>query len=156
MHDHGAVVQRAFAGEPNYLLGAFRCHAFGKMNDEWPRYGWRTKRSDISLLYLQRMLPIEISQNSNREAVVKDLGNIRVVLADRGHACQQVSDRAPPQADVLWNGAVLTDRRLVGLVNVVRPFGKIAGATSAKPRGQRELQVGVGVHPTGQQQKPPL
>ena len=69
-------------------------------------------------------------------------------MADRGHAAQQVFERAPPEPYRFGHAQLLTDRTAAGMVDVARPGGGIRVGAPAQLREEVELQVVVGVDQT--------
>ena len=72
-------------------------------------------------------------------------------MADRGHAADEILQRAPPQPDGLGHAKVLADGAALGMVDVAGPFGGVSVGTATERRKEIELQVVMRVNQSGQQ-----
>src|SRR5450759_5023311 len=97
------------------------------------------------------MRPPEAADYAHGKAGIKNVRFVRIVVRDRGNTRQQVLDGAPMQALGLLQSAMLSDRKVVAMVNVGRPFQKVRVSSVAEARKQVEFEMVVRVDQSRQQ-----
>src|SRR5580704_10800691 len=95
------------------------------MHDERPpRRGGRVRLAKVAAQG-QRMAPAIILNDSNREAFSLQFRPKGILVADRGDSAEQVSQAAPPEANLLWHRPMFRNQIGKPAVYVVSPLDVI-------------------------------
>src|SRR5258708_32430352 len=101
------------------------------------------------------MGPGKIAKHANGESLVKELCDVRVVMADGRNTTEKAANAAPPEASIFTDGSMSADRGGVGMMDVIGPFDEAEVAALAEPRDQGEFQVIGTSHEAWKQQEAP-